>query len=224
MTRKKTLTKAGAAAGALVLLASTAAMAGPPTYLTVNGVGGPSAAADFNGVGSGWNAFVTNPGIITQCATSNLTGKVYRGTLVDAGMPIGRITGISGTCGVSALNFPVTMSQIGGSWNIEVKSTPASAGDPIAVEISNMAIRFDGGTPCSFDIAASKVDATLYPGPTGGHDARLEFNTTPNYPFDVTSAPPSTCIGLINHTNFMAFTGTYNLDTTGAITGPISHG
>lgn len=235
MMRKKTLTKAGAAAGALVLLASTAAVAGPPTYLTVNGVSTPSAAADFYGSSPGTVNFETDYGVPIACTPSALAGKAYRGALIAATNPIGRITGLSGTCNTTALGFSTRAANNVGDWDIVVKSAPAAAGDPIPVRIMNMSIYFKATMSCEFDAKAAPgvgVDAILYPGPIGGHDARIEINTAASHPLVITTysgmgfkvPAPSSCGGEIVNGDLSRVGGTYDLDTTGAITGPISHG
>lgn len=234
MLQTKTLTKAGAAAGALVLLASTAAMAGPPTYLTVNGVGSPSAAADFDGVSPGTVNFETDYGVSIACTPSSLAGKAYRGALIAATNPIGRTTGLSGTCIATDLLFDTRATNNFGDWDIVVKSAPAAAGDPIPVRIMNMSIYFKATMSCEFDAKAAPgvgVDAILYPGPIGGHDARLEIDTGASYPLVIKTysgigfkvPAPSSCGGEIVDGDLSRVGGTYNLDTTGAITGPISH-
>lgn len=226
---KKQLIKASGATAALLLVASTAAMAGPPTYITVNGISSPSAAADVNGASSGTIGFLTDYGVPVSCSTSALTAKAYRGALVAATNPIGRITGMTGSsCIATALNFPVTVAMNPGDWDIKVKTVPAAAGQPIPVEVKNVSITFgSSGGPCHFSAAAGSagVPATLTPGPIGGNDARIIFTPSTGYPLVIsTPSGSATCGGQVYPGDLMNVAGTYNLTTTGAITGPISHG
>lgn len=226
MTRKKTLTLAAAGASALLLLASTAAMAGPPTYLTVNGVGAPSSLVDVGGTSAGILNLDSDYDVPINCAPTTLGGQVYRGSLVDSTMPIGRISGLTGPCTLGAGNFPVAISKAGPDWSIVVKNAPSAAGSPIDVDIFGMSVQIDGGILCRFTATAAPgvpVSATLVPGPTGTYDARIDINSATSFPLVVAGFSGSMCGGQMFVGDRLRAQGSYNLKTTGAITGPISH-
>ncbi|WP_456698780.1 hypothetical protein [Aeromicrobium sp. P5_D10] len=231
MIRTTTLTKASAAAVAMVLLASTAAIAGPTTYITVNG-SKAGTSRNFEDLGTSSVAFVTDYGVNINCTNAGIRGTVTPGASVLAGTTIGEVTNITATCLTGVLNMPTNISMGTSAWTIKVRNTPANAGDPIDVTITNMSWYFYRPN-CEFFAKAATgvgVHGTLYPG-VGSPDARLTINSIPAYPLELTAysgtggrVPASgTCGGEILTGDLSNVNGDYALTAYSIGAGPISH-
>lgn len=239
MFRRTTFSKTAGATIALVLLTSTAAVAGPTTYMSVNG-SKSGTTPDFEDLGYGSVAFTTDYGVHIGCSSASIRGKVTYNAQVLAGQTIGEINNLTANCSATVLNLPTVPSMGGGNWTIKVRNTPANPGDPIDVTITGMSYYFRSAN-CEFLAATPTgvgVNGTLVPGVAGGPDAHLTIDSTTSYPLTLTAytgaglripAPMGTCGGQILTGDLSSVTSDNDVKTyDSAVTphasvGPISH-
>lgn len=241
---KKKLIVVGVASG-ISALGVSAAMAFPPSYVTIDGSASPAADVSVTGnvtTGTSLQFYTDWSFTDMDCSSAAVSGYVKKGNAVTASTKIGAITnltfsGCSAAGGAYATqvdgNFPT------GEWPIVVKTAPANAGDPVKIAIQGVSANMhETAIPpndCNVDATSTEVLGTFYPGTAAtGWDGRIVIDT----PSEATSAtqnplaisaldgsgsPTSQTCGTIFDGEAASMEGTFNLTTVGATPGYINH-
>ncbi len=244
MKRKQQIVTTFAAAGTLLMLATSSTVALSHTSVTVDGSTSPSSVAvtgdNINSV-----VFTTDWNIVTSCADSTISGNVFPGTPVTPGNVVGELTGFTFSNCFVAGGMPVIIEMNpSATIDFEVNAHPAAAGDPVDVVITGIDAHLHSTTPaiptssnrwaCELN-AKGTLNATIHPGDSTNdgyveihpgftlNDLRALDGTNTNT--DASSSGtgnPTTCAGQLQTGDIAEMTGEFTMDTNGA--GIISHG
>jgi|GEM_PF-1881288 len=254
--KRKVLTTAAAAAAALVMVGAPAAFATSDgyTHVTIDGsLTSPGGWVGLSGTNDGTLNFETDfsTPVPMSCTVADVSGRILQDTSasgqVKAGNTIGYIDSLTfDNCDATDLHYDVKVTELNGPWPIVVKTTPTVAGSNVAVTIQGVSAYMHSDLPaptpgnpatkwpCELIATSTGVDATVIPGVVGGHDGRIEIDTTGNYPLALQAADgwgtktptgSGTCGGQVYTGDNADMTGDFNVDVDPGNPGdnPISH-
>lgn len=234
-----------AIASGVSALSVSAAMAFPPSLVTIDGASSPAADLDVTGnvkPSTSLDFFTDLSFTDMDCSSAAVGGYIKKGATVTAGQKIGAIESLNFS-GCSAAGGAYTVAVDGvfptGEWAILVKTTPTNAGDPVKIAIqdvsANMHETVSPPVDCQLDAVSTEVLGTFYPGTGSGNpDGRIVIDT----PSESTSAqqnplaittldgfggPASQTCGTIFDGEAASMEGEFYLNTVGATPGVISH-